>query len=188
MLCCLLLLYLGGCAVFDVKTRKIPNRWLLFWLVIFSLFLLYETRGQPQDEERSAIVLIGRVEAMLSFWTAILFTAAVLFPLYLFRLFGAGDLKLVSLLNGVLGIYTGFTVIFYGLAISAGWSFFYMLRKRILLKRINYFLLYIMNVSTNRQIVPYNQAGKSDPEAAFCFAPFILFGFLIWLAVKGGSL
>lgn len=170
----LLFLFLGGCAVWDWRTGKIPNRWLLLWLLLFGAFLLYEGRGRPA--------------AVLYFLAATVFTGAVLFPLFLFRMIGAGDIKTAAMINGILGISTGFKVIFYGLAASAVWSLIYMAQKRILLKRIAYFLKYIENLSRTDRILPYYDAGRDGTEAAFCFSPFLLLGFCIRMMTEGGIL
>lgn len=171
----LLFLFLAGCAVWDWRTGKIPNRWLLFWLFLFGVFLLYEGRGKP-------------FAAVFDYLAATVFTGLVLFPLFLFRMTGAGDIKTAAVINGVLGISTGFAVIFYGLAASAAWSLIYMAQKRILLKRIAYFLKYMKNLSRTDQIPPYYDAGRDGTEAAFCFAPFLLLGFCIRMMAEGGIL
>ena len=175
MIFILLFLFLGGCAVCDLRTGKIPNLWLLLWLFLFGVFLMYEGRGRP-------------VTAVLKFTADTALTGIVLFPLFLFRMAGAGNIKTAAVVNGALGILIGFEVIFYGLAASAAWSFIYMAQKRILLKRIAYFLKYMKNLSQTDQILPYYEAERDKAEAAFCLSPFLLIGFCIWMMTGGGSL
>ena len=101
---------------------------------------------------------------------------------------GAGDVKLMALLGGVFGVREGFEVIFFGLSAAAVWSFFYMVRKGIFLKRIGYFLNYLKWMkqyleyfSKDELPIPYYDAARDGREAAFCLAPFILLGYIVCL-------
>lgn len=172
----LLLVCLGGCALWDVRTGRIPNLWLAFWLCVIGIGKVFcggESGGQ-------------KAEVFLAYFGAMFFAAAILFPLFIFRMMGAGDIKLMAVLCGALGIQDGFPAIFYGLAAAAAWSFLYMVRMRILKKRILYFLNFIRRLLWAEYEGPYYLAERDGKEASFCLAPFLLGGFVLWLAEKGG--
>ena len=171
----MLLLYLGGCAVCNLKTGKIPNRWIILWLGLLGAEAAWRGMGWQQSAW-----LALRVPAVA------LFAGIVLFPFFLFRMTGAGDIKMISLICGALGLRDGCGAIFCGLAAAAAWSFIYMMRKRILTKRIVYFLNFIRTLLLAGVFEPYYLKDRDGKEAGFCLAPFMLGGFVLWLAVRGG--
>lgn len=165
----LVFLYLSGAAFFDLRTGKIPNRYLIVWAAVFLI----------------RAVFLGCVGQCL---LETVVTAVILFPLFFFRMMGAGDVKLMALLGGVFGVREGFEVIFFGLSAAAVWSFFYMVRNGIFLKRIGYFLNYLKWMkqylgyfSKDELPIPYYDAARDGREAAFCLAPFILLGYIVCL-------
>lgn len=168
MLFILVFLYLGGCSLRDWRTGKIPNRFLLGWGMVFVL---------------CSVWFGGWLAGIGTCLWGTVFTGLILFPLFYFRMMGAGDVKMMALLGGALGVYRGFEVIFCGLAAAAAWSVFYMVRKRMFLKRIRYFLNYMMFLPQSGEPVPYYDAKRDGKEAAFCLAPFLLCGYGLWLMV-----
>lgn len=170
----LVFLYLFGAAVSDQRTGKIPNRYLLLWFVLFFAEAAVRRNG-------------------ISFLAGVIFISAVLFPLFFFRMMGAGDIKLMALLGGVFGIRQGSILLFFGLLCAAIWSVFYLMRKHMFLKRIGYFLNYVKQTAENAEEIwkgarpePYFDAERDGREAAFCFAPFLLLGYLLWLLFSVG--
>ena len=83
------LLFLGGSAVFDFRTRKVPNRWLALWILLWMAAVI-PFSGQPPSAE---------------LWFIFRAAGAVflLFPVFRFRMAGAGDVKTAALLAGMLG-------------------------------------------------------------------------------------
>lgn len=177
MLMILLFVFLTGGAWQDIKMARIPNWWIAFGAVCFVT--THFIRG-PSGE------LMGFGRETVGFLFRITVFVIVLFPLFLFRVMGAGDIKVMTLMGGYLGIFQGFTAIFYGLAASAVWSLLYMIHKNILKKRIKYFLGYLSQFLRTGQITPYYKADRDGTEAAFCFVPFLWWGFCIWIVKQGG--
>lgn len=196
MLFFLVFLCLGQCAYADLKTGKIPNRLLLCWFLIFwglrFLWILCPAASAAAgaglfggDFLCGGAVSYGG-EILYGGWEPIVFVlrclavTVFLFPLFLFRMMGAGDVKLTALLAGVLGLRQGLTVIFFGLAAAAAWSVFYMARRRLFLHRIRYFLNYMMNLIITGEAVPYYDASRDGTEEGFCLAPFVFLGYVLW--------
>lgn len=173
-----LLFFLSGCALSDLRTGKIPNVLVLIGVASFgfAVFIRGPSPGYESLEAGTVFIL---------FFARILFAAGVLFPLFLFRMMGAGDIKVMAVMAGYLGMGRGFEIIFYGLAAAAAWSLIYMLQKRILLNRIRYFLNYIKNIIRTESIMPYCRACGQE-EVGLCFVPFLWCGYCLWLGVNGG--
>lgn len=173
-----LLFFLSVCALSDLKTGKIPNVLVLLGIASFGLavFIRGPSSGYGGGETGAVFIL---------FFVRILFTAGVFFPLFLLRMMGAGDIKVMAVTAGYMGMDRGFRIIFYGLAAAAARSLIYMLRKRILLNRIRYFLNYIKNTFRTESILPYYCACGQD-GAELCFVPFLWCGYCLWLVVNGG--
>lgn len=168
-----LLIAVTGSALWDLRTGRIPNRWLLAWCFLLGIGRAAICRGSPW-------------EAGILYGADICFAAICFFPLFLFRMMGAGDIKLMALITGALGKTDGMEVIFCSLAASAVWSLIVMTRKRILWNRIMYFLNYVEELARMGEMRPYYDRERDGKEPAFCFAPFLLLGYGIWMAGKGG--
>lgn len=170
--------FLGGSALSDYRTGKIPNRWLMFGTI--CLMTLRWIRGpsiQPAIWITEFLLFLFCTSA----------TIIVLFPLFLFCMVGAGDIKLMAMIIGFLGVHRGAKVLFYGLAVSAVWSFLIMIHKNILKKRITYFFTYWKQSIHMGCIVPYYDAKKDQTEASIRLAPFMWYGFCIFLAERLGG-
>lgn len=170
----LVFLYLFGAAVSDKRTGKIPNGYLLFWMEVFLAEAFWK-------------------RAVFSYLFGFLAVLCLFFPLFFFHMMGAGDIKLMALLGAVFGICSGLEIIFAGLSGAAVWSLFYLVRKRIFLKRIGYFLSYVKKLAEYADVIwqgqrppPYFNEVRDGREAAFCFAPFLLAGYLLWLFFHAG--
>lgn len=173
----LLSVFLSGSAWWDLKTGKIPNFWI--FLGAAGFITLKFIRGPSGT--------VGEFAAETgSFLFRITFFTAVFFVLFLFRMMGAGDIKVMALIGGYLGISKGFSVIFCGLAAASVWSFFTMIQKGIFKKRMYYFFNYVGRSMETRAVTPYYRAEQDGGEAGFCFVPFLWGGFLLWLAGQGG--
>lgn len=80
----------AGCAVLmDLRTMKVDNGWLLFCTLLGLLMQITESGIQG-----------------LGFWcTGLGFPIILLGALFWFRMLGAGDIKLLSVIGGMIGPY-----------------------------------------------------------------------------------
>lgn len=165
--------FLSFCAWWDIRKRKIPNPAVLTAIAAFGIacFIRGPSGNGVEEAFWGLSLFAGRV----------ILTAVIMFPLFLFRMMGAGDIKAMAVISGYMGWYNGFEIIFYGLAVSAAWSVIYMLRKRILLRRINYFRVYFIRLFLAERMPAYYCAAEDTDGAGFCLAPFLWIGYMIWL-------
>ena len=105
----LLLLFTGGCAFWDLKKRRIPNGMLLiggllFLLIRFDLGMkMGYTAGWGGRLPGTGAALMSGICEMCGYLVRIGILLCVLFPLYLFRMIGAGDIKMAAVLFGAAG-------------------------------------------------------------------------------------
>jgi prepilin peptidase CpaA len=143
-----------GC---DLKTEKIPNEAIcLFWGVGFIYRIL--TKGW----EGFCFYLAG---AALPF--------AVMAGLFIFRMTGAGDIKLLSALGGVMGPTAIFKCILVSFFAGAILSAAILAETGSLKIRLRYFAGYFQNIYFRKTIVPYCQRGKRLENIHFSVPVFM---------------
>ena len=108
-------------------------------------------------------------------WLAV---TVLFFPLFLFRMMGAGDVKLMALISGFSGWHQGFSIIFSGLFLAALASLFKLLYQGTLIRRISYFSAYIRQVFQTKTIIAYYEPERDGCENTLPMAVFFLAGAL----------
>ena len=105
-----LLLCLAGAGIWDLRSRRVPNRWVAFW---YGAGL--------------CISACGGVAAAGGYLGRSLVVTAVFFPLFLCRMLGAGDIKSMALICGYLGFSSGIRAIGAGLALASVWAILWLI-------------------------------------------------------------
>ena len=157
------LLSIGSLAVFwDLWKGKVPNILIVAGLCTGWCYQLAD-KG-----------LYG----VLDFWGGALFPLLLLGVLYYFRMIGAGDIKLFSVIGGFVGIRSVLTCITISFLAGAVISAFLIIRRGILRERLQYFFAYISDYIQFRKWVPYRKGlGK---ECSFTFSIPVLFSLVLY--------
>ena len=146
----------------DLWTERVSNWWLLF-SAVSCLLLRGVMEGTPG--------IFRGLQGML-------LPVLILFPLFLLRMMGAGDIKLL----GVLGILLGrerILVCIWGAFLSGALlSLLLMLKRRIFMERMRYFVNYLQESIGGKQRIPYRQEGKYRPETIHFTVPVCISLFL----------
>ena len=95
----------------------------------------------------------------------------LLFPLFLFRMMGAGDIKLLSVLGGLLGTGTILRSMICSFLLGALLSFAFLMACGNLSERLSYFLRYIRACSRHRRI-------RNQDVQSLKFAEFSRFAYI----------
>jgi len=90
------LAWLSVCTAFDFRIRKIPNAWILSGYITAICCVLIQYR----ESDRVFLVLCSGIVRMLG-------SMVLLFPLFLIRAMGAGDIKILALVFAIQGIQEG---------------------------------------------------------------------------------
>jgi prepilin peptidase CpaA len=147
---------------FDTDCGRIPNA-LVVPTLLFGLFFQVMNRGAP---------------GILFFLGGAVFPFILLFPLFIFRMLGAGDIKLLMAVGGICGLPSILYILLTALSAGAILSFFLMLAGTGFRPRFRYFLTYISNVFISGKAIPYRKEGIR-PEN-FHFSVPILAGVILY--------
>lgn len=163
----------------DIRSFKIRNYTIIIGLTTGILFSVKE---------------VGLKEIYI-FLIAMIIPVIILFPLFLFKVLGAGDIKLFSVVGCYLGISTVIQVIIISFFTGAILSTFYIIRTKSLYKRISHFKEYISKIKeeyresltaskisiTNLKIIPYYQKEEDKAEGVIHFSIAIFLAYIIML-------
>ena len=134
----------AGCAaLMDIQRAKVDNGWLLF-CVLVSLF----TRIWKMD-----------VSSLETWICGLLVPILILGILFIFRMLGAGDIKLLSVIGSMIGPTKILNCIFYSFLIGAVISAALMISSGIVCQRILYLLHYISVYFKTGKREPYYKSG-----------------------------
>lgn len=117
------------------------------------------------------------------FLLRIVLVIALFFVLFLFRMIGAGDIKMAALICGYMGLQTGAMAIFSGFLIGAVWSLIKMIGNGIFIYRFSCLLTYIRYVFQTGKITAYYHPERDGYDMVIPFGFCLFLGTLITLAV-----
>lgn len=98
--------------------------------------------------------------------------------LFYFRMLGAGDIKLLAVMGGFLGISKSFFCILAAILAGGAVSFLLVLARRNLMRRIQCFIHYCKEFAYTRKWRPYGEEDLSG--GTFCFSIPILISVLLY--------
>lgn len=155
-----LLLLIAVSAVYDLKSHKIPNS------LIMTGFIL----GIGMSVVEAGLGGLG------SFFLRVLLVTAAFFLLFLCRMMGAGDIKLIALICGYMGLEGGGLAIACSFLAAAVYSLAKLLYHHILFQRLFYFVAYIRQLIQTKQLEVYYDPQRDGYEITVPFALFLLLG------------
>jgi len=161
------LILLFFCALSDVRVQRIPNRLVLTGFVLSFLY-----RVTVGGWGSAAFSLLGAV-----------ITAAVLMPLSVLRMFGAGDSKLLAVVVMYAGPGNMLLHLFCIFLTGAGMSLCKMIRHRSLRRRLRYLMMFMASMMIVRETAAYDTEGGSR-EVLLPFAIPVLIGTVAAAAVQ----
>ena len=170
------LLAAAGAVFFDVGNGRIPNGWNVLCFLLGAAARAAagawaSAAGGPAGEAAARLpeLAAGGLSGAGAACLASLAVTAALFPLFLFRMTGAGDIKLLAAIAAPAGL-SGIGRILTGTVICGGaLSFFLMAADDSFSERFRYFFSYLKRTAAVRTVLPYRDAegpGRSGDGCA----------------------
>lgn len=148
----------GVAVIMDLRTARVDNGWILFSLSI-GCFVQWLIQGWP---------------GILRFLSGAAVPVLVLGGLFVFRMLGPGDIKLLSALGGVMGPAAAVKCILISLFLGAGISAAILFSNGGVRQRFHYFTRYFHELIRNGRVKPYYRKGMSYLENFHFTVPVFL--------------
>lgn len=156
------LAWLSICTAFDFRIRKIPNAWILSGYITAICFVLIQYR----ESDQVFLVLCSGTVRMLG-------SMVLLFPLFLIRAMGAGDIKILALVFAIQGIQEGGRSVFLALFIGGAAGMLQLILKKKLCSRVAYFFHYVRRICTCTWNVRREVYWDPDRDGTEMTMPFV---------------
>lgn len=147
--------------VLGFEKRRIPNGMLLLGGLLFlwirfglGMKMGYTAGWDGRLPGYGAALMMGIGETC-GYLIRIGSLLIVLFPLYLFRMIGAGDIKMAAVLFGAAGLRQGGRIFLCGLAAAGIWSLVLLIRRGIARQRLTYLVFYLYRSALGGSVEPY---------------------------------
>ena len=144
-----------GAVFFDCKWEKVPNLWIIAGLQI------------SMAEHLSGEVIQGLGSAVIRFWGGIFLVLFLFFPLFLGKMIGTGDIKVLAVLGSVLGPRKILFCIVTAFLLGAVESLFLLFFRCDWRQRFLYFFQYLQRAYVERSLPPYLVPGKRPENIHF---------------------
>ncbi|MCI8512476.1 MAG: hypothetical protein HFE83_10865 [Lachnospiraceae bacterium] len=118
---------------------------------------------------------------LLGFFGRILGTCAVLYPFFLCRFFGAGDIKLAALCTGILGVEAGLLTIFFGLLAAAGRAALVLGKRGELRARLWRLMEFVARIKRAHCLEAY--PGWEEKAGLMRLGPWLFGGYCLYLTL-----
>ena len=159
-----LILITGSAMLDDLSRGRISNGIIMTGLLWGALYQSFS----------------GGMTGLLIFLGGVLLPVILMSGLYYFRMIGAGDIKLFSVIGGFLGPMTVLSCMVISVLLGGLISLTIMICHHNFSQRFIYFSEYIYNYSKDKKWNPY--MARVDVNAKFCFSVPVLFSVLWYMA------
>lgn len=176
-----LLIFLLLAVYHDLKSYKIKNYLIVIGVLTGLIINLIE---------------LGLV-ANYPFLLATIIPIIILFPLFIIKAMGAGDIKLFSIIGSYLGVYPIIKIIIISFFVGGIMSIIYLIRTKSFIKRFIHMKSYITNLIRDDQFSinsektsiktmkkdPYYQKERDGREGVIHFSLAIFAAFIIYIFI-----
>jgi prepilin peptidase CpaA len=155
-MCVLILLTSGTAMLTDLRTGRIPN----------TLIVTAALAGLA-----SQIASVGAM-GILHFLAGASIPALLLVPLFRFRMMGAGDIKLLMVLGGMVGFPEVLDLCLWSFVVGGIVAVCKMIFVTGVKERLLYLLRYVRDTGRSGKIVPYRKPGRRPENFPFAVPVF----------------
>lgn len=147
----------GGGLLMDLLQEKVDNR----------LICLGFGSGLILD------IFYSGFSGILHFFSGAFIPLVCLLPLFYFRMLGGGDIKLLSVLGGILGCPKVFLLLLFAFLAGAVLSLAFLISCGNLRERISYFISYFYSCRERGSWTPYRKKGLEPENFHFTISIFV---------------
>ncbi|WP_256387212.1 prepilin peptidase [Roseburia sp. 1XD42-69] len=158
----------------DIRSGRVSNK-----LILFGLFLGLLSKVQEYD-----------FRGIYFFLRNISVPVILFYLMFLMHVLGAGDIKLFSMIGGILTIEELLFCIFYSFIAGGILSLFYLLMDNHRGEKLKYACNYLFYVCRYQKIIPY-ELPEEIPKSKMAFSLAVFLGWICMYAipiVKSGGL
>ena len=141
--------------IMDVKWEKVFNFWIILGWTFGFVFRLLEEKDMMRD-----------------FFSGMVLPLVILFPLFLFKMIGTGDIKVFSVLGSILGSRLILQCMILSLFIAGVIAFPVLIFRCDWKERFRYFFSYVEHVVQTKSHEPYLVPGKHPENIHFTIPVF----------------
>lgn len=163
----ILFLLLALAVVQDIYSGKVSNKLILLGLVFGFSYKIW-------DYGASGIYYFLRNISV---------PVVMFYLLFLMHVLGAGDIKLFSMIGGILTIEELFSCIWYSLMIGGGISLVYLFVDKNRVAKLRCACIYLLDLAKNQKIVPY-KLPEEIPKKRMAFSAAIFLGFICMYGIS----
>ena len=106
-------------------------------------------------------------------------TCVVFYPFFLCRMLGAGDIKLMGLITGFLGIWNSAFVLCLGFGLAAGAAAYRMVKQGTVWVRLERFARFAVETGLKGRLTEY--PGYLEKESLLRLGPYLFAGYCLFL-------
>lgn len=165
-------IYLGSillaAVLMDLKSEKIKNELICLGLagIVLKVFLAFSAEQVIESCLGFLIPIIG------------------LFILFYFHMLGAGDIKLLAVTGGFLGIEGSLFCVGVSFIIGACFAFIKMCIHRLFIERFAYFFQYMKDVLTTGKRIPYYDLSEDKDSSRLHFSVSIALSAAVYVGMQ----
>lgn len=145
---------------YDWRERRVPN-WILLPGITGSFLYHSATSG---------------ISGIIAWFQGVSVPLLLLFVLFIWRVIGAGDIKLLSMIGSAVGGRKVIQIIILAFIIGAILSIFQMIKKKNLIRRWRHLVNYIHFCKKEKRIRAYNAYQEITEDACIPFSIAIVIG------------
>lgn len=162
----LVVLYAFWAMILDLTRSRISNRYLLFgWAVGMVMAFLHSPPS-----------------GLIQFFGGAMLPILFLFILFYYRMIGAGDIKLLSVLGGMVGIRASLYLMICSFLAGGILSIGILTIRNSWSRRFRFFIHYVQNYTVTGVRIPYRPSSSGKENLHFAIPVFA--AVLLW---KGGA-
>lgn len=132
--------------------------------------------GETQTPEALAIIQAGY------FILRVVGTCAVFYPFFLCRTIGAGDIKLMGVITGFLGVWDGVLVIGLGMVFAAVAASYRMIKQGTVWFRLERAARFAVETGIKGRLTEY--PGYFEKEGLLRLGPYLFAGYCLFLLIQ----